>query len=287
MQRTTAPLDSRERRTGAAAVRSRPHPAGRRLRVPGGLRVGATPPVRGLLDVHRPHVRPRPRRAGIAGRGRRRRPQLPAGARRRPTAARVPQRLPSPWARAARRRRATVAARDPLSVPRVGVRSRGGPACDAPLQHGFSRQRRVPPRRRPGRGMARLALLQHERRRAGARDAPRQPRDRRRRLPAGRPRARSVARLRARRELEDRDRELLRVLPLLGDPSRTVQGDPAGLRRVLSGALDRCVDRRSDGAAGSRGDDVAHGCVRRRDDPGSARGQAAPGGLLRGVSRTC
>ena len=65
-------------------------------------------------------------------------------------------------------------------------------------------------------------------------------------LRARAPRRRRHARLRAGGELEARDRELPRVLPLPGDPPGAVPGEPADERRELRRPR-RAVDRRLDG----------------------------------------
>ena len=83
---------------------------------------------------------------------------------------------------------------------------------------------------------------------------PRQPARGPRSLAIGNTASGRPSRLRDRRQLEARGRELPRVLPLFVDPSRSVQGDPS--RQRGRHRADRAVVRRIDGADGPRRDDV-------------------------------
>ena len=178
-------------------------------------------------------------------------------------AARVRQRLPPPRRRGRHRPRQLHDA--PVPLPRLDLRPRRQAAGGAALGgRPRVRQRRARPQARPGRylGTARL----RERRRLGAaarRDARGAARDRPRRRPRPRrarvPPARVVL---ARRQLEDRRRELPRVLPLRRRAPELQRGDrrapgplparaPPDLRQPLREPARRLVQRQRPCRVGS------------------------------------
>jgi len=95
-----------------------------------------------------------------------------------------------------------------------------------------------------------------------------------------------VARIATTIALPDRERVQYPFTPCrldtipAGYPPGVLTRHAARLGSRLSGAFARCVARRPEGPARSRGDDVADRGFRRRADPGIAPGEAAPGGLL-------